>query len=250
MANEITVLASVGGKNITSADVEEFIRGMGPRGEQYRSPEGQSIILEQLINQKLFLLEAQRGLYEAEPAFKAQLQRVKENLLAGYAMEKALSAVKVTDAEIEKFYEENKDRLGGGETVRASHILVDSEEKANALKEEIESGKITFEDAARRDSSCPSKEEGGNLGEFGRGQMVKEFDDACFSMNVGELRGPVKTQFGYHLIRLDAKNEAKTPALADVKEEIRTKLLSDKQNAAYRSKVNQLKIVYPVDMYR
>ena len=235
MANEITVLASVGGKNITSADVEEFIRGMGPRGEQYRSPEGQSIILE---------------LYEAEPAFKAQLQRVKENLLAGYAMEKALSAVKVTDAEIEKFYEENKDRLGGGETVRASHILVDSEEKANALKEEIESGKITFEDAARRDSSCPSKEEGGNLGEFGRGQMVKEFDDACFSMNVGELRGPVKTQFGYHLIRLDAKNEAKTPALADVKEEIRAKLLSDKQNAAYRSKVNQLKIVYPVDMYR
>lgn len=247
MANE-KILASVGGKPITEADVDAFIASMGPRGQQYASPEGRGVILEQLVNQKLFLLDAQRNLYEAEAAFKAELQRVKENLLAGYAMEKALSAVKVDDKEVEAFYEENKDKFGS-ETVKASHILVDSEEKAKEILADIEAGKITFEDAAKEYSSCPSKAEGGSLGEFGHGQMVPEFDEACFSMQVGETRGPVKTQFGYHLIRLDAKNEAQIPALSEMKEQIRARVLQDKQHAAYQSKINQLKIVYPVDKY-
>ena len=247
MANE-KILASVGGKPITEADVNAFIASMGPRGQQYASPEGRGVILEQLVNQKLFLLDAQRNLYEAEAAFKAELQRVKESLLAGYAMEKALSAVKVEDKEIEAFYEENKNNFGS-ETVKASHILVDSEEKAKEILADIEAGKITFEDAAKEYSSCPSKAEGGSLGEFGHGQMVPEFDAACFSMQVGETRGPVKTQFGYHLIRLDAKNEAQIPALSEMKEQIRARLLQDKQHAAYQSKINQLKIVYPVDKY-
>ena len=69
------------------------------------------------------------------------------------------------------------------------------------------------------------------------------------STQVGELRGPVKTQFGFHLIRLDAKNEAKTPALSEVRDRIYGKLMQDKQEAAYQSKINQLKIVFPVDKF-
>lgn len=249
MTNQPKILATVAGKPITELDVQDFIRSMGPRGAQYDSPEGRKAILEQLIGQKLFLLDAQKNLYEAEAAFKAELQRMKEQLLSGYAVEKALASVKVTDAEVEKFYEDNKDKLGGGETVSASHILVDSEEKANEIKARIESGEIEFGDAAREYSSCPSKAEGGSLGEFGHGQMVPEFDTACFEMQVGELRGPVKTQFGYHLIRLDAKNEAKTPALAEVRDRIYGKLMQDKQQAAYQSKINQLKILFPVDKF-
>ena len=121
--------------------------------------------------------------------------------------------------------------------------------EANEIKAQIESGAVDFADAAREHSSCPSKAEGGSLGEFGRGQMVPEFDAACFDMQVGELRGPVKTQFGFHLIRLDAKNEAKTPALSEVRDRIYGKLMQDKQEAAYQSKINQLKIVFPVDKF-
>ncbi len=249
MENQQNIVATVGGKPVTERDVEEFIAALGPRGQQYRSPEGRAAVIEELVARKLFLLEAQRNLYEAEPAFKAELQRLKENLLSGYAIEKTLSAVRVTEKEIEAFYEENKARLGGGESVTASHILVDSEEKAASLREKIVAGEITFENAARENSTCPSKDNGGSLGEFGRGQMVKEFDEAAFSLPVGEVSSPVKTGFGWHLILVTAHGEKEPPSLAEMRRDIEATLLSSKQGDAYRSKVNQLKIVYPVDKF-
>jgi peptidyl-prolyl cis-trans isomerase C len=133
------------------------------------------------------------------------------------------------------------------ETVNASHILVDSEEKATEILAAINAGEITFEDAARENSSCPSSAQGGNLGDFGRGQMVPEFDTACFEMEEGEVRGPVKTQFGYHLIRLNKKNPAESLSYNDVRAQLYEQLTREKQQAAYQSKVNQLKIMYPVD---
>ena len=243
------VLATVNGLPITEADVERFIAGLGQRGEAYRSPEGRSAILEELINRRLFLAEAARNLMEAEPAFKARLKEAKENLLAGYAMEKALASVKVSDEEVAAYYEENKAALGGGEVLDASHILVATEEEANRVREEIASGALSFEEAAAKYSSCPSKEAGGALGEFSRGQMVPEFEEACLAMEAGALSAPVRTQFGYHLIRLNAKRIQEAPALDEVCEPLRARLLSDKQQAAYRSKVNQLKILYPVDKF-
>ena len=86
--------------------------------------------------------------------------------------------------------------------VRASHILVKNRKDAVAIKKDIESGKITFEEAAMQYSLCPSGAYGGDLGYFGRGMMVKPFEDACFSMNVGDLSEPIETQFGWHLIQL------------------------------------------------
>ena len=85
--------------------------------------------------------------------------------------------------------------------VKASHILVKTEEEALKLKEEIKTGE-DFAKAAMEVSLCPSGQNGGDLGFFGRGQMVKEFEDAAFSMKKGEVSNPVKTQFGYHLIYL------------------------------------------------
>ncbi|MBQ7398669.1 MAG: peptidylprolyl isomerase [Clostridia bacterium] len=205
------------------------------------------MILEELIAQKLLLLDATRNLFEREPAFKEQLARVKEDLLINYAVGKVVSGVRVTDDEAKKFFDENPDQFMGQETVSASHILVDSEEKANELLAKITAGEISFEDAARENSSCPSSREGGSLGEFGRGQMVPEFDSACFSMEVGEVRGPVQTQFGYHLIRLDGKKAAEPLHFGDVREAITRQLTMEKQQAAYRSKINQLKILYPVE---
>ena len=86
--------------------------------------------------------------------------------------------------------------------VRAQHILVPDENEAKAVKNEIESGKITFEDAAEKYSECPSKANGGNLGYFGRGMMVKEFEQAAFDGTVGKVSNPVQTQFGWHLIKV------------------------------------------------
>ena len=91
-------------------------------------------------------------------------------------------------------------------TVRASHLLVETEEEAKKLKQEIEQGK-SFAEAAKEVSLCPSGQEGGDLVDFGKGMMVKEFEDAAFSMNVGEISDPIKTQFGWHLIQLTDKKD-------------------------------------------
>ena len=87
----------------------------------------------------------------------------------------------------------------------ARHILVPTEEECNTLKAEIEGG-AKFEDVAAKHSKCPSGQNGGDLGEFGPGQMVPEFDKAVFSGNVGEVQGPVQTQFGYHLLEVTSRS--------------------------------------------
>ena len=90
-------------------------------------------------------------------------------------------------------------------TATARHILVDSEEQCLQLKDRIANGE-DFGDIARAFSSCPSKAQGGDLGQFGPGMMVKEFDEVVFSADVNTLQGPVKTQFGYHLLEVTSRN--------------------------------------------
>lgn len=243
------ILANVGGMPITEEEVNEFLQGLGPRGQSYNNPEGRKAVLGQLINNKLLLLDARRNLLEAEPAFKAELAKLRENLLISYAADKAISSVSVSDKDAEDYYEQNKARFMSEDTVNASHILVDSEEKALELLAKIRSGEISFEEAAFENSTCPSKENGGNLGDFGKGQMVPEFDTAVFAMEVGEIsEAPVKTQFGYHLIKLNSKKAAELMPFAEIAPEIKEALLQEKRRAAYESKINQLKILYPVDM--
>ena len=249
MDMENKVLATVGGKNITEQDVTMALMQMGQRGQNYNNPQGRAMILDQLISRKLFLMDAQRNLYEREPAFKEQLTRVKEDMLTSYAMQKALEKVRVTEDEAQKYYEENKAQFVSGLTFNASHILVDSEDKANDLLAQIKAGEITFEEAAAKHSSCPSGQNGGNLGDFGQGQMVPEFENACAAMEVGEISAPVQTQFGFHLILLNKKEEGGEMSFDEVKADLMNALKEEKQQAAYQSKVNQLKILYPVDKF-
>ncbi|MBE6615510.1 MAG: hypothetical protein E7631_09430 [Ruminococcaceae bacterium] len=164
-------------------------------------------------------------------------------------MQKALEKVRVTEDEAQKYYEENKAQFVAGLTFNASHILVDSEDKANELLAQIKAGDITFEEAAAQHSSCPSGQNGGNLGDFGQGQMVPEFENACAAMEVGEISAPVQTQFGFHLILLNKKEEGGEMSFDEVKADLMNALKEEKQQAAYQSKVNQLKILYPVDKF-
>ena len=93
-------------------------------------------------------------------------------------------------------------------------------------------------------STCPSKTQGGDLGEFGKGQMVKEFEEAAFAAEVGAIVGPVQTQFGYHLIKVEGKSEAGVMAFEEVANQIYGVLVSQKQNEAYNAKFNELKEKY------
>ena len=91
-------------------------------------------------------------------------------------------------------------------TAKARHILVSSEEKCQELKDEIANG-ADFAEIAKDNSSCPSKAQGGDLGEFGPGQMVEEFDKVVFSAEINTVQGPIKTDFGYHLLEVTSRTE-------------------------------------------
>ena len=123
------------------------------------------------------------------------------------------------EAQIKKYYEENKNMFKKDVQVEASHILFDTKDvkKANEIREEILNG-LDFAEAAKKYSKCPSGENGGNLGYFGKGQMVPEFEKAAFSAPLGVITEPVKTQFGYHLILVTDKTDSKIPDFEEIKE--------------------------------
>lgn len=243
------ILANVNGNSITERDIDAMIMAMGQQGAAYNNPQGRAMILDQVINKKLMLLDAEKNLYEYDAEFKAELAQIKEDMLANFAIKKVVENITVTDDEVKADYDNNPDKFKTGESVEASHILVDSEDKAKELLDKINAGEVSFEDAARENSSCPSSQNGGSLGEFTRGQMVPEFDNACFSMEVGEISAPVKTQFGYHLIKLTGKKESTMLSFDEVKDSLRQQLIGEKRQNAFQSKINQLKIMYPVDKF-
>ena len=243
------ILAKVGALTVSEREVDEFLIELGQRGQGYNNPEGRKAILEQIISSKLLLLDARHNLLETEAEFKAELAKLRENLLINYAGNKVISAVKVNEEDVKKYYEDNLDKFKQGETVNADHILVDSEEKALEILRKIENGEMSFGDAAKEFSSCPSGQRGGNLGDFGRGQMVPEFDKAVFELAEGEVtKTPVKTQFGYHLIKLNSKSDSTVMPYEEIAPQLSEMVLNEKRREAYEKKINQLKILYPVEL--
>ena len=243
------ILAKVGALTVSEREVDEFLIELGQRGQGYNNPEGRKAILEQIISSKLLLLDARHNLLETEAEFKAELAKLRENLLINYAGNKVISAVKVNEEDVKKYYEDNLDKFKQGETVNADHILVDSEEKALEILAKIENGEMSFGDAAKEFSSCPSGQRGGNLGDFGRGQMVPEFDKAVFELAEGEVtKTPVKTQFGYHLIKLNSKSDSTVMPYEEIAPQLSEMVLNEKRREAYEKKINQLKILYPVEL--
>lgn len=248
MANE-KILATVGGKPITDQDIDAMLLRMGQRGQAYNTPEGRAMMLEQVIAHQLLLIDANISMLEREPEFKEQMRRVREELLVKYSMQKVMDSVKINDEEVKKYYDENKDKLVSGKSFDADHILVATKEQADEILSTIKAGTVEFAAAAAEHSTCPSGKEGGHLGEFSEGQMVPEFQKACEEMEVGTLSEPVQTQFGWHIIKLNNRKDGAQMEFDDVKERLTEALLGEKQEAAYRSKINQLKILYPVEKF-
>ena len=228
-----------------AAEVEAFIRSLPREQQVYAShPDFRKQCEEQLIAVYAFAKYGEEEKIDETEEFKNVMENARKDILAQMAMRKLFATVNVTDDEIKEYYEANKGKYSKGASVHAKHILVDNEEKCTELLNAITSGEKVFEDVAKESSSCPSGANGGDLGEFGRGQMVKEFEDAAFAAEIGHIVGPVKTQFGYHLIKVEDKKEAGESNLEEVKDQIRAELSQKKQEEAYRAKVDELKKKY------
>lgn len=241
------ILAVSAGHEITEKELNDLIANYPKEQQMYfANPQAKSELLEQLIGFHLFSKMAEDNKIKESKEYKETIAKMELELASHMAATSVLEKVTIDEAEIKAYYEANTSQFTAGEQVKAKHILVEEEATAKKIAEEIAGGK-SFEDAAKEYSTCPSKERGGDLGYFGAGQMVPEFEKAAFEGAAGEVIGPVKTQFGYHLILVEDKKEKKILPLEQVRAQLETTLLQQKKQTVYADTVKELENKYGVE---
>ncbi len=144
----------------------------------------------------------------------------------------AVKDVKITDEEIKAYYDEHKTELSEEEQVKARHILVSSEEEAKKIREQLEQGEDFATLAKEKSEDEMSAVSGGDLGFFGRGLMDPSFEEIAFSLKPGEISQPVKTEFGFHIIEVQERKEAKEPTLEEAQSQVKERLMEEKAKTA------------------
>ena len=244
--NKGQTLAIVDGRAITEADLMELVQNIGQSAAQFRSEEGRKQLIDELVTQELLYSEAKELKLDEEEEYVEALKHMQSTLLKQYAMRNLLGNVTVSDEEVKAYFEAHQDAFQKPESAVASHILVDTEEKAREILAEIKNG-LDFAEAANKYSNCPSKSQGGNLGEFTRGRMVPEFENATFAMEVGQISEPVQTQFGYHIIKLEAHTPSMPAEFEAVANQVKEQCLNVKRQEAYLAKKDELTKKYSVE---
>lgn len=245
---ENKVLAIVAGNEITEKDLNTIVSRYPQEQRGALQSEGKKKqLVEQLISFELMSKFGKEVGLDQTQEYKDAIENISKEVITSMAINKILADITVTDDEVKNYYEENKETFGQPATVAARHILVETEDEANKAKEEILSGKLSFGDASMKYSMCPSNQQGGNLGEFSKGMMVPEFEEAAFTAEIGVITEPVKTQFGYHLILVDAKNEASVKSFDEVKEDVLNQLLQQNQHKKYDQMIKELEAKYGVE---
>jgi len=245
---ENKVLATVNGSEITEKDIERsLLRFPKETQDHYKTEEGKKQFLEQIINFELIYNYALESDMKKDPEYIEQVRLIEKDVLIQIGVKNIMAGIDITEEEIQKYYESNSEMFKSEETASAKHILVDTLEQMQEIKLEIVNG-LSFEEAARKYSKCPSAAQGGSLGSFTRGRMVPEFEKAAFELQVGEISEPVKTQFGYHLIQLDEKSTEDAKSLEESRHMIVKNILNQKQNEKYISSIEELKNKYKIEI--
>lgn len=261
--DENTVVATVNGEKITKEELYNFL--VQSNGKE---------ALDVLIVEKIVRLEAEKeNISITDDEIKAEMDEMIESFggedsfntaLEYYGVSKAnieydiemnlylekllTSVIEITEDEMKAYFEENKDSFAQKEEVKARHILVEDEETALEVKEKLDSGG-DFEELAKEYSTDSSSENGGDLGYFRKGEMVSEFENVAFSLKVGEISEPVKSQFGYHIIKVEDRIEAKEANYEDSKEEVREKIFEQKYPSAYNTWVQEKLQEYNIETF-
>jgi len=249
-----TTLVSVNGTQITQDDVNAALmnatQGRVDQIPADKQAEFRKQVLEQLIAKELVYSDAKAtGVLKTkdfENEYAKVQERVKKELAIQVWQKQQLDKVKVSNKELKSYYDNNKEEFNEGSTVHARHILVKTEAEANTIEKTLkplksQALKSKFIEEAKSKSIGPSGPKGGDLNYFKQGQMVPEFDKVVFSMKVGTISKPVKTQFGYHIIYLEDKKAAKKLAFTEVKPFIEKRLKIEKFKVVMQDKMMELK---------
>lgn len=221
------VVAKIDGVEITKSDLDLAIGNLDPQLAQLPEDQKKLAALSTIIDSKVIAEKARAEKLDETEDFKARLEFILDRELHNTYFKKHVVDV-VTDADIKARYDKEVAALPPVEEVRARHILVKTEDEAKAVIKELGEGK-DFAELAKVKSTDPNKSDGGDLGYFKKGMMVPEFETAVFAMNKGDVsKEPVKTQFGFHVIKVEDKRVAAPPPFEQVKEQVKQIVMRDK----------------------
>lgn len=239
-ATDEEVVVIVNRERITMAMVNEKINEL-PAYYQQAAAKHKKEIVDDLIAEKLLYEEARRRkLHKDEEVRKLINKAVKKILIAKLLESETTPKKPISDEDVELYYAQHKDQYLIPERIKASHILLSTEEEAKKVLDELNAG-ADFSETAKTYSKDLTKDRGGDLGYFQRGQMIPEFEKVCFELNPGQMSGIVKTRFGYHIIKVTDKQPPKYKRLPEVKEKIRTRLIDRAKQQQFRDFVKSLK---------
>ncbi len=233
-------IAIVNGKAVPKTRVDALAQQVARSGRPI-TPEVEAQIKEEVIAREVFIQEAQKRGLDATDDFKSQIELARQTILIRELFADFQKTAAVTDADVQGEYDKFV-QANGGKEYRARHILVETQAQAEAILASLKkNGK--FEEIAKKQSKDPgSGANGGDLDWASAGNYVKEFSDAMVALKKGEVSAPVKSQFGFHIIRLDDVREAQLPKLEDVKPQIAQQLQQQRMATFQQELRNKAKV--------
>lgn len=236
------VLAEVNSGSITTGDFDrelknlpEYLKAMA------ETPQGRKEMLDTMVIRELILQQASKDGLDKGAELDEKLMELRKRLIVESFLKKKVEVEsKVSDEDLKKFYEQNKDKFKSGEQIRASHILVKTEKDAKDLLAQLKAGG-NFEDLAKKSSVDSSSAKGGDLGWFGKGSMVPAFEKAALALKEGQISEIVKSDFGFHIIKLTGKRAAGIRPFEEVKEQIKGAIMPSKQQEIFQKIKEELK---------
>ena len=244
-AQDDKVVATINGKPITEADLTLAQTDLDPSFARLPADQRRTAALSALIEIRLLSAEAEAKGIDKQPDFQRRMEFLRERALHSAAVDTEV-AVKVTDQDVRARYDKEIAAAPPVNEVHARHILVKTKEEAEAIIKQLDGGG-DFQKLANEHTSDPSgKSNGGDLGWFGPGQMVPEFDKAAFALQVGKYtEQPVQSQFGWHVIKLEDKRTKQPPAFDDVKDQAKQAVIRDKYFAMVKELRGAAKVEIP-----
>jgi peptidyl-prolyl cis-trans isomerase C len=219
-------VARVNGTDITEAELAFAEAEVGAEVAGLPEENRRRVLVEYLVEAHLFAQAAEKADLGKGKEFEQRLAYYKMRALRDAYYEKDIRDA-VTDAQAKAVYEEQVAKLKPEMEVHARHILVKTEQEAKDIIAQLKKG-ADFTELAKKSSDGPSARSGGDLGYFSRGQMVKPFEDAAFALEKGQISGPVKTEFGWHIIKVEDKRQRPLPTFDEVKEQLVASLIQNK----------------------
>lgn len=236
------VLAKIGTKTVTEGDLKQMANAVPEKFRYYyQTPEGRRQTLDYIVNIYILAAEAEKEGLDKSPDSQKLLAFTRNDLLARMLLEKMTKdSPAPTDVETKKYFEQNKAEFSTPESVKLRHILVETEKEIKDVLARLKKGD-KFEDIASQVSICPSKVRGGDLDWMPRGSLVPEIEDVAYKMNKGQIEGPVKTKFGYHVLYLEDKKPGEEASFDQVKDYIVEQLKYQKQQEQYEKIADSLR---------